>query len=382
MDFSFTEEQSMLRDTVASYLQDKYDFETRRKIVASEAGWRPDYWKAFAEELGILGAPFSEELGGLGGGATENLVVMEEFGKALVVEPYLGTVVIGGGFLKHSGHAGATDLIAQIISGELVTAFAYAEPQGRYTWSDLKTTAKKDGGGWVLNGHKAVVTGAPWASHLIVTARTGGAQRDTGGVSVFLVPANAKGVVLRSYPTVDGQRASEVFLENVSVGADALIGGEGAGLPLVEKVIDEATVALCAEAVGVLRKLHEGTLEYTKQRKQFGQPIATFQVLQHRMVDMFIQVEQSVSMAYMATIKVEDDSADERAKATSAAKVQIGRACKFVGQNAIQLHGGMGMTDEMAIGHYFKRATIIEGLFGSVDHHLRRYEGLSIDKAA
>jgi hypothetical protein len=382
MDFSFTEEQSMLRDTVASYLQDKYDFETRRKITASEAGWRPDYWKAFAEELGILGAPFSEELGGLGGGATENMIVLEEFGKALVVEPYLGTVVIGGGFLKHSGYAGATDLIGKIIGGEVTTAFAYAEPQGRYTWSDLKTTAKKDGSGYVLNGHKAVVVGAPWASHLIVTARTGGGQRDAGGVSVFLVDKNAKGVVTRNYPTVDGQRASEVFFENVSIGADALIGGEGAGLPLVEKVMDEATVALCAEAVGVLRKLHEGTLDYTKQRKQFGQPIATFQVLQHRMVDMFIQVEQAVSMTYMATIKVDDESADERAKATSAAKVQIGRACRFVGQNAIQLHGGMGMTDEMAIGHYFKRATIIEGLFGSVDHHLRRYETLSIDKAA
>ena len=382
MDFSFTEEQSMLRDTVASYLQDKYDFETRRKITASEAGWRPDYWKAFAEELGILGAPFSEELGGLGGGATENMIVLEEFGKALVVEPYLGTVVIGGGFLKHSDYAGAPDLIGKIIAGEVVTAFAYAEPQGRYCWSDLKTTAKKEGAGYVLNGHKAVVVGAPWASHLIVTARTGGGQRDAGGVSVFLVDKNAKGVVTRNYPTVDGQRASEVFFENVSVGADALIGGEGAGLPLVEKVLDEATVALCAEAVGVLRKLHEGTLDYTKQRKQFGQPIATFQVLQHRMVDMFIQVEQAVSMTYMSTIKVDDADVVERAKAVSAAKVQIGRACRFVGQNAIQLHGGMGMTDEMAIGHYFKRATIIESLFGSVDHHLRRYEQLSIDRAA
>jgi alkylation response protein AidB-like acyl-CoA dehydrogenase len=382
MDFSFSEEQSMLRDTVASYLQDKYDFEARRGIIKSEAGWRPDYWKAFAEELGILGAPFSEDLGGLGGGATENMIVLEEFGKALVVEPYLGTVVIGGGFLKHSGHAGAPDLIGKIIGGEAVFAFAYAEPQGRYNWQDIKTTATKDGSGYLLTGHKAVVVGAPWASHLIVTARTGGGQRDAEGVSVFLVDKAAKGVVLRSYPTVDGQRASEVYFENVSVPADALIGAEGAGMPLVEKVMDEATVALCAEAVGVLRKLHEGTLDYTKQRKQFGQPIAAFQVLQHRMVDMFIQVEQAVSMTYMATIKVDDEDAAERAKAASAAKVQIGRACRFVGQNAIQLHGGMGMTDEMAIGHYFKRATIIEGLFGSVDHHLRRYESLSIDRAA
>ena len=380
MDFNFTEEQSMLRDTVASFLQDKYDFDKRRKMITSDAGRDPAIWEAFANELGILGAPFSEEMGGLGGGAIENMIVMEEFGKALVVEPYLGTVVIGGGFLKHSGYAGAADIIGGIIEGKVIIAFAYAEPQGRYTWSDLKTTAKKDGSGYVLNGHKAVVIGAPWATHLIVTARTSGGQRDASGVSVFIVDKNAKGVVTRDYPTVDGQRASEVFFENVSVGADALIGVEGAGLPLVEKVLDEATAASCAEAVGAMRKLHTGTLEYAKQRKQFGVAIASFQVLQHRMVDMFMNVEQSVSMTYMATIKLSDDA--ERAKAVSAAKVQIGKACKFVGQNAIQIHGGMGMTDELAIGHYFKRATMIEGLYGSVDHHLRRYEGLSFGKAA
>ena len=380
MDFNFTEEQSMLRDTVASYLQDNYDFDKRRKMISSEAGRDPAVWSAFANELGILGAPFSEDLGGLGGDAIENMIVMEEFGKALVVEPYLGTVVIGGGFLKHSGHAGAADLIGGIIGGETIFAFAYAEPQGRYTWHDLKTTAKKDGAGWVINGHKAVVVGAPWATHLIVTARTGGGQREESGVSVFIVEKNAKGVTTRDYPTVDGQRASEVYFENVSVGADALIGSEGAALPLVNKVIDEATAALCAEAVGAMRQLHTGTLEYAKQRKQFGTAIANFQVLQHRMVDMFMNVEQSVSMTYMATIKVTDDA--ERAKAASAAKVQIGKACKFVGQSAIQIHGGMGMTDELAIGHYFKRATMIEGLFGSVDHHLRRYETLSFGKAA
>ncbi|HWA60825.1 MAG TPA: acyl-CoA dehydrogenase family protein [Caulobacteraceae bacterium] len=380
MDFSFTEEQTLLRDTVASYLADHYDFEKRRAAVTSAAGWRPEVWKAFAEDLGILGASFAEELGGLGGGATETMVIMEEFGKALVVEPYLGTVVIGGGFLRHGQPAGAADLIGRIIGGEAVIAFAYAEPQGRYNLADLKTTARKDGAGWVLNGHKAVVIGAPWATHLIVTARTGGGQRDEGGVSVFLVEKSAKGVVTRDYPTVDGQRASEVTFENVALGADALIGPEGGALPLVETVVDEAIAATCAEACGVLRKLHEGTLEYTKQRKQFGQPIAQFQVLQHRMVDMFINVEQAVSMTYMAHIRLSDPA--EAAKSVSAAKVQIGRACKFVGQNAIQLHGGMGMTDEMAIGHYFKRATMIESQFGSVDHHLRRYEQLSFGKAA
>jgi alkylation response protein AidB-like acyl-CoA dehydrogenase len=381
MDFSFTDEQSMLRDTIASYLADRYDFDSRRTAITSAAGWRPEVWKAFADELGILGAAFSEDLGGLGGGAVDNMVVMEEFGKALVVEPYLGTVVIGGGFLKHGAPAGAADVIAKIISGDVLIAFAYAEPQGRYNLANLVTTARKDGGGYVLNGHKAVVIGAPWATHLVVTARTGGGQRDAGGVSVFLVDKSSPGIVTRDYPTVDGRRASEVFFENVSVGADALIGEEGAALPLIEQVVDEAIAAVCAESCGVLRKLHEGTLDYTKQRKQFGVPIASFQVLQHRMVDMFIQLEQAISMTYMAHIKLGEPAA-ERAKAISAAKVQIGRACKFVGQNAIQLHGGMGMTDEMAIGHFFKRATMIEGEFGSVDHHLRRYETLSFADAA
>jgi hypothetical protein len=222
--------------------------------------------------------------------------------------------------------------------------------------------------------------GAPFATHLFVTARTSGAERDAGGISVFLVDKAAKGVTTRDYPTVDGNRASEVYFENVSVGADALIGTADNGLPLVEKVVDETIAAMCAEACGVLSKLHTGTVEYTKQRKQFGAPISSFQVLQHRMVDMFINVEQAISMTYMANIKVTDEA--ERAKAISAAKVQIGKACRFVGQNAIQLHGGMGMTDEMAIGHYFKRATMIESAFGSVDHHLARYERLSLGKAA
>ena len=381
MDFSFTDEQSMLRDTVASYLRDNYDIEKRRAAIKSEAGWRPAVWKAFADELGILGAPFSEDHGGLGGGALENMIVLEEFGKALVVEPYLGTVVIGGGFLKHSGHARAADLIGQIIAGQAIFAFAHAEPQGRYNLADLKTTAKKDGAGYVLNGQKAVVIGAPWATHLIVTARTGGSQREAAGVSVFIVEKSAKGVTTRDYPTVDGSRASEVMFENVALPAEALIGPEGAALPLIEQVVDEAIIASCGEAVGVLSTAQQMTVEYAKQRKQFGQPIGQFQVLQHRMVDMFIQVEQSISMTYMAHIRMEEGP-EARAKAASAAKAQIGKACKFVGQNAIQLHGGMGMTDEMAIGHYFKRATALEALFGNTDHHLARYEQYSIGKAA
>jgi alkylation response protein AidB-like acyl-CoA dehydrogenase len=377
MDFSFTEEQTLLRDSVAAYLADHYDFDKRRAAVASAAGWRPEVWKAFAEELGILGASFSEEHGGLGGGATEVMVVMEEFGKALVVEPYVPTVVIAGGLYSKAGGAGAADAIGAIIEGRDIYAFAWAEPTARYNLADLSTTARKEGSGWVLNGAKAVVVGAPWANKLVVTARTGGARRDAQGVSVFVVDKNAAGVTTRDYPTVDGARASEVVFENVSLPAEALVGPEGAALPLVTELVDEAIAATCAEACGVLRRLHEGTLDYTKQRKQFGVPIASFQVLQHRMVDMFIHLEQAISMTYMATIKLAE-TADERSKAVSAAKVQIGKACKFVGQNAIQLHGGMGMTDELAIGHYFKRATIIEGLYGSVDHHLKRYETLSL----
>jgi alkylation response protein AidB-like acyl-CoA dehydrogenase len=338
-------------------------------------------WKAFANDLGILGATFPEDVGGLGGGATEALVIMEELGKALVVEPYLATVIVAGGFLQRAKPAGAAELLGRVVAGEATFAYAHAEPQGRYCWHDLATTARKDGAGYVLDGHKAVVVGAPWASHLIVTARTGGARRDMGGVSVFLVEAKAPGVSMREYPTVDGARAAEVSFEGVKLGGEALIGPEGEGLPLIEAVADEAAAALCAESLGVLRRLHEGTVDYTKQRKQFGQPISGFQVLQHRMVDMFIAFEQSVSMTYMAHVKLAEPAA-ERAKAVSAAKVQVGRACRFVGQNAIQLHGGMGMTDEMAIGHYFKRATMIEAQFGNTDHHLARYETLSFGKAA
>ncbi|MEO8927524.1 MAG: acyl-CoA dehydrogenase, partial [Caulobacteraceae bacterium] len=300
MDFSFTETQTLMRDSVAAWLADHYDFDARRAAIAAPSGWRPEVWRAFAEDLGILGASFPEDLGGLGGDATDVMVVMEEFGKALVIEPYLATVVIAGGILTHAAPANAAELIGQIVAGHAIFAFAQAEPQSRYNLADIATTARKDGGGWVLNGHKAVVIGAPWASHLIVTARTGGARREAGGVSVFLIDRNAKGVVTRDYPTVDGARASEVFLENVSVPAEALIGPEGAALPLVEQVVDEAIAAVCAEACGVLRRLHEGTLDYTRQRRQFGAPIASFQVLQHRMVDMFMAVEQAVSMTFMA----------------------------------------------------------------------------------
>ena len=375
MDFNFTEEQTMIRDSLARLIKDQYDFDTRRKVVASKEGWRPKMWAQFAE-LGLLAAPFSEEDGGLGGGPIDAMVVMEEFGKGLVVEPFLQTVVVGGGFLKRAAAGQKAEHLAPRIAGERVFAFAYAEPKGRYNLADLETTAKKDGAGWTISGHKAVVVGAPWASHLIVTARTAGGRRDTGGIGVFIVARDAKGVTTRDYPTVDGRRASEVHFDNVSVGADAVIGDAENGLPLIERVTDEAIAALCAEACGAMKVAQTMTVEYSRQRKQFGTPIGKFQVLQHKMVDMFMEAEQSVSMTYMATLKLDEDDVT-RKKAASAAKVRIGQAGRFVGQNAIQIHGGNGMTDEYAIGHYFKRLTIIDSELGNVDHHLKRYTDLS-----
>ena len=376
MDFNFTEEQEMVRDGLSRLVREQYDWETRRSAVESDAGWRPEIWAQLAE-LGILGMPFSEEDGGFGGGAVDAMIVMEEFGKGLVVEPFLPTVVCAGGFLKHAGtDAQKEEHIGGIVDGSRVYAFAYAEPRGRYDLADLQTTAKKDGDGYVLNGHKAVVVGAPWASHLVVTARTSGGQCERDGVSVFVVANDAEGVVRRDYPTVDGRRASEVYFENVSVPADALIGEEGGALPLVEQVADEAVAALCAEACGAMKVAHAMTVDYSRQRKQFGVPIGKFQVLQHRMVDMFTEYEQSVSMTYLATLKL-DAPEKERKRTASAAKVRIGQAARFVGQEAIQIHGGMGMTDELAIGSYFKRLTILSSEFGDVDHHMKRHIALA-----
>ncbi|MFZ4747618.1 MAG: acyl-CoA dehydrogenase family protein [Sphingomonas sp.] len=375
MDFSYTETQDMLRDTLARFLADTYDFETRKKMLASPEGRDPGIWRALATELGILGAPFAEDHGGLGGGALENMIMMEELGKVIAIEPYLQTIVIGGGAMKHVGGAMADAVIPQIISGEAVIAFAYAEPQGRYDVANLRTSAKKDGAGYVLNGHKSVVYAAPWATHILVTARTGGSVRERDGVELFLIDAKLPGIVRRDYPTVDGFQASEIYFENAAIPGDALLAG---GIDLIEALVDEATVAACGEACGISRKLHEGTLDYSKQRKQFGVPIGKFQVLQHRMADMFIEVEQIASMTLMGTLKL-DLPAAERKAAVSLAKAKVSRSLNFVGQNAIQTHGGIGITQELAIGHYFKRGTMIENQFGSADFHLDRFEQLTLD---
>lgn len=373
MDLSFNETQGMLRETLARFLADTYDFESRKKMLASPEGRDPGIWKAIATELGLTCAPFAEEHGGMGGGAIENMIMMEEFGKVIAIEPWLQTVVIGGGALKHAGGALAEATIPAIISGDAIIAFAYAEPQGRYNLADIGTTAKADGAGYVLNGHKGVVYAAPWATHLLVTARTGGGRRDRAGVELFLIEANRPGITRRDYPTVDGFMASEVYFENVAIPGEALLTG---GIDLIERVVDEATMAVCAEASGIARSMLNQTVEYTKQRKQFGQPIAKFQVLAHRMSDMFVEAEQVSSMALMGTLKLDEDAAARKA-AVSMAKAKVGRSLKFVGQNAIQTHGGIGITMELAIGHYFKRGTMIEGQFGSIDHHLDRFEALA-----
>jgi len=375
MDFSFTEEQTLLRNSVQKYLADNYSFEHFKKISRTEPGWSKDTWKQFAE-LGLLAAPLPEAYGGLGGGPVDVMVVMEEFGKALVVEPYAPTVVVGGGFFSRGGtDAQKEEWLNKIAAGETVLAFAFAEPQGRFNYADLTMTAKKSGANYVLNGLKVVVLGAPWADALIVTARTSGGQRDTKGVSVFVVDKKSKGITTRDYPTIDGLHASEVTFENVEVPATNLIGTADDGLKLIEHVTDEAIAAHASEAVGAMKVLLDATVEYSKTRKQFGVPIGKFQVLQHRMVDMFINYEQSSSITYMVTLKL-GEGETERKKAASAAKVQIGKAGRFVGQQAVQIHGGMGMTDELNVGHYFKRLTMLDTLYGNVDHHLKRYAEL------
>ena len=374
MDFSFSEEQRLLRDSLQGFLR-TYDAETRRKAIGSDAGWRPEVWRALAQDVGVLGAALPEELGGLGGGPVDTMVVMQELGRALVIEPFLETVVIGAGLLKRVDSPAARDAVEQIIAGELITTLAWGEPSARYDPADISTRAVRDGVGGRRDGRMGGGAAAPGASKLLVTARTAGGQRDVQGVSLFLVDKDAAGLSTRDYRTVDGRRASEVTLEGVALGADALLGEEGQALSAVEAVMDEARAALCAEACGVLSELVRQTVEFTRQRRQFGRPIADFQVLQHRMVDMFIASEQSVSMTFMATLKL-DLPADERAAAVSAAKAYVGRACTQVGQQAVQTHGGIGLTEELALSHYFKRATVLEQALGSSDYHLRRYQAL------
>lgn len=376
MDFSFSEEQTLLSDSIERFVQNDYAFDARQKTIKQDPGYDPALWSQFAQ-LGWLGVPFPESDGGFGGSAVDTMIIMEQFGKGLVVEPYLATVVLAGGALKLAGNPKQKEqYLARIIDGSKQAALAFVEPQGRYNLADLTTRAESSDGGWTLNGHKAVVLNGPNADFFVVSARTGGGQRDRDGVSLFVVPGDSDGLSRRDYPTVDAFRASEVTFENVQLGSDALLGEPGEGLAVLEQVIDEGILAVGAEAVGAMEVLYKDTVEYCKTREQFGQPIGKFQVLQHRMVDMFMEHEQSKSLLFMAAMRMDEGYGEEARKAASALKVQVGKSGRFVGQGAVQLHGGMGMTDELNIGHYFKRLTTIDTLFGNVDFHLKRFGSL------
>jgi pimeloyl-CoA dehydrogenase small subunit len=370
VDFEFTEEQRLLKDSVERLLSDRYDFDKRKAYMREPNGFGRAPWRQYAD-LGLLGLPFEEQHGGSGGGPVETMIVAEAFGRALALEPYLATVVLAGGLLRHAGSPTQRNaILPKVADGSLLLAFAHAERQSRYDLADVATTGKRDGAGYVLDGQKSLVLNGDAAGKLIVSARVAGNRRDRDGLALFIIDAGAPGVTRRDYATVDGLRAADVTLANVKAAPAAVLGEAGAALPVIERVADEAMAALCAEAVGAMAAMHELTLEYLRTRKQFGVPIGSFQVLQHRAVDMFVALEQARSMAMLATMMVAEPDAAERRKAISAAKVQIGRSGRIVGHGAIQLHGGIGMTMEYKVGHYFKRVTAIDTTFGDADHHL------------
>jgi len=370
MNFDLTEEQQLLKDSVSRLTADRYGFENRMAFQASADGWSRDLWRQYAE-IGLLGAAFPEADGGFGGGPVETMLIMEAFGRALALEPYLATVVLAGGLIRRAGDDKQREaLVAPIAAGEMLLAFAHAERQAGHDLFDIAATARRDGAGFVLNGEKGLVLHGDCADKLIVSARSAGGRRDKGGIGLFLVDAKAAGVARRGYPTQDGLRAAEVTLTDVRVAAQDALGDPEGGYRLIERVVDEAIAALGAEAVGAMSEALAMTVDYLKTRKQFGVPIGSFQALQHRAADMVVALEQARSMMMLATMMAGEENADERRNAISAAKVQIGRSARHVGQEAIQLHGGIGMTNEYAAGHYFKRVTMIDQLYGDADLHL------------
>jgi pimeloyl-CoA dehydrogenase small subunit len=370
MDFTLTDEQRLLQQSVERLFADHYAFEARKRYGQEQGGFSRAQWKRYAE-LGLLGLPFDDQYDGSAGGPVETMIVMEAIGKVLALEPYLATVVLAGGFLRLGGSAAMqAEVLPKVASGDLILSFAHAERQSRYDLADIAATARRDGAGFVIDGAKTLVLHGDSAKKLVVSARLSGGQRDRNGLGLFLVDAGASGVSTRGYGTVDAMRAAEVTLNGVRVGADAVIGEPGAAFPLIEQVVDAAIAALTAEAVGSMAAMHALTVDYMKTRKQFGVAIGAFQALQHRAADMLVALEQARSMAMLATMMAAENNARERRAAISAAKVQIGRSGRFIGQQAIQIHGGIGMTMEHAVGHYFKRVTTIDSTFGDADHHL------------
>jgi len=370
MDFALSEEQQLLQHSVERLFADLYSFEARRRYMEEPRGWSLGLWERYGE-LGLLGLPFAEEYGGSAGGPVETMIVMEQIGRALALEPYLATVILAGGLIRLGGSkAMCAAVLPAIAAGDLSVSFAHTERQARYDLADVAATARRDGSGYLIDGAKTLVPQGDSAEKFVVSARLSGGQRDRDGLGLFLVDAKATGVAVRGYGTVDGRRAAEVTLNGVRVDADAAIGEPGLAFPLLEQVADHAMAALCAEAVGAMAAMHAETVEYLKTRKQFGVTIGSFQALQHRAAEMLVGLEQARSMAMLATMMAGEEDARERRAAISAAKVQIGRSGRSLGQAAIQLHGGIGMTMEAKVGHYFKRLTIIDTQFGDADYHL------------
>ena len=376
MDFSVTEEQSMLADSVARFIDHDYDFETRQKIAESELGYSADMWRTFAE-LGWTAVTFDEADGGLGGGPVELTLMMEQFGRGLVVEPFLPSIVLAGGVLRRTANAAQKERwLPALIGGELQAALAFVEPQGRFNLADVATTAAAKDGGYVLNGRKAIVLNGGDANLLIVPARTAGDQLDRDGITLFALSADAGGIERKAYRTIDAHRAAEISLTNVRAESDDVLGTVGGGFAALQATIDDATLAVSAEAAGIIRTMHDKTVGYAKSRVQFGVPISSFQALQHRMVDMLMVCEQCRSLLLWATMVAASGGEDVQ-MAVSALKYQIGNSGRLVAQEAVQIHGGMGVTWELDIAHYFKRFTAIETLFGSADFHLDRFVELS-----
>ncbi|HTN12748.1 MAG TPA: acyl-CoA dehydrogenase family protein [Acetobacteraceae bacterium] len=366
MDFDLTDDQRLLKDSVDRLIADRYSFEARKKLRAEKDGWSRAMWAQFAE-LGLLGLPFSEAHGGFGGGPADLAIVMEAFGAGLVVEPFLATVILGGGLVQRLGSTAQQDaLLPEVAAGKLTLAFAQVERASRYNLADVQTTAKKADGGWVLNGEKSVVMHGDTADKLLVTARVAGGRFDRDGIGLFLVDAATAGVSRRGYPTQDGLRAAEISFANAQ---GEPLGDPNGALDGVEQVVDRAIAAVCSEAVGLMQCMQDLTVDYLKTRQQFGRPIGSFQVLQHRSVDMLVELEQARSMAMFATMMAGEADAKTRRRSISAAKVQIGRSGRHIGQEAVQLHGGIAMTMEYKVGHYFKRMTMLEQVFGDADTH-------------
>jgi alkylation response protein AidB-like acyl-CoA dehydrogenase len=377
LNFEFNDEQRQLHDVVERYLSERYTFERYQSIKRSAEGWDPSVWRGLAD-LGVLGITVPAEQGGLGFGPLETLAMMGDCGRSLLLEPVLSSAVMATAALRaFADEAPAGDLLAAMATGEKIAVLAHFESDARFESQWVTTRARRIGDGYRLDGHKGVVMHAGAADTLLVSARTEGKPGDALGVSLFLVPRAAPGVVLDAYPIVDGQRAADVYLQAVDLPARSRLGLEGNALAAIEAALDIGLAALCAEAVGVMQALVDATVEYVRVRQQFGQPIGRFQALQHRIADMLIHLEQARSMSYLAAMRCTAEDAGERRRALSAAKAVIGQASRFVGQQAVQLHGGMGMTDELQVSHWFKRLTAAQLMFGDSDTHLQRYAALT-----